>query len=453
MSDYAKKTDLEGYVNETTVSTIVTQKVGALTTTLQADVNKTKGDVSTLTTKINSTTQTVDGMSSKIATYENYGNGAGVINTLNFLKRDISSLTSDIQNKDYMSTINQQAGKILFKVTKTSDGKQQGYLSITEKGALMDKAFIKTAHISDASVTNAKIKSLSANKLTAGTIDAKKIRVINLDAGNITTGRISGTKGFWDLNTGLFQNGWTLEDRPSWMAGRTYTSVQMEDGEFIFRKKGSKYVTLDSEGLQFWGHIAKVVIGSEANTGEADKLVEEFGRFTARWWADSALVDAFGNPDKLAQSMGVKNLSMSHMKDSTMTISYLNKAKDFYNPYIVFDNYSLLPFTKRPIHVAKDIEFKRDMYLANDMIIKPVRFNTFNTDNYASGIFLGVDRSFGLLLSSKGIWWCQNEKPWNGSGASKDERKASMWRVPIGDRTFQGGAWSIMDDYNNKGTK
>ena len=63
-------------------------------------------------------------MSSKISTYENYGNGAGVINTLNFLQRDISSLSSDIQNKDYMSTINQQAGKILFQVTKTGDGKQ-----------------------------------------------------------------------------------------------------------------------------------------------------------------------------------------------------------------------------------------------------------------------------------------------------------------------------------------
>lgn len=406
-----------------------------------------------ITTTINTTKQTVDGMSSKIATYENYGNGEGVINTLNFLKRDISSLSSDIQNKDYMSTINQQAGKILFKVTKTSDGKQQGYLSITEKGALMDNAFIKTAHISDASVTNAKIQSLSANKLTAGTIDARLIRVTNLDASAITTGRISGTKGFWDLNTGLFQNGWTLEDRPSWMAGFSYTSVQMEDGVFTFRKKGSKYVTLDSEGLQFWGHIAKSLIGSESNTVEADNLVEEFGRFTARWWADSSLVDPSGQPDTVAQLMGVKNLSMSHMEDSTMTISYLNKAKDVYNPYIVFDNYSRLPFTKRPIHVAKDIEIKRDMYLANDMIIKPVRFNTYDTSNYASGIFLGVDGSFGLLLSAKGIWWCQNEKPWTGSGASKAERAASMWRVPIGDRTYQGGAWAIMDDYDNKGTK
>ena len=455
ISDYAKKTDLAGYVNETTVSTIVTQKVGELTTTLQADVNKTKGDISTLTTKINSTTQTVDGMSSKIATYEDYGNGAGVINTLNFLQRDISSLSSDIQNKDYMSTINQQAGEILFDVAKRSNGSIiNGTLRISPEGAYMNSGFIQTAHISNASITNAKILSLSADKLTAGTIDARLIRVTNLDAANITTGTISGARSSWNLNTGRLQNGWLAEDIPSNSTGSSYTSVMMEDGVFTFRRQGKKFVVLDHKGLQFWGEEYYFWRDEAPKyTSVGDDMTEEFGRFTARWWDTEALKDASGEDD-WTSAVGVKNLSMSHVSNSTMTISYFNKAKDAYNPYIIFDNYKKLPFVKTPITVSKDITFKKDIRTANDLVIQPVKFNTYNTDNYASGIFLGRNKNWGLLISAKGVWWVHDNAPYTGSGKSRAEKKASMLRLnSTGDRDFQGGAWDIITDYNNKGTK
>lgn len=45
--------------------------------------------------------------------------------------------------------------------------------------------------IPDATIKSAMIESLSADKLTSGTIDASQIRVINLDANNITTGTLS----------------------------------------------------------------------------------------------------------------------------------------------------------------------------------------------------------------------------------------------------------------------
>lgn len=404
---------------------------------------------SSITTTINTTKQTVDSMSSKIAKYDNYNNGKGVIDSMNLLERDLKSTRSLIDNKDYMSAINQQAGEIIFNVLKRGDGSvASGILRITSEGSFMDKSYIETAHISDASVTNAKIKSLSADKITAGTIDARQIRVINIDAANITTGTISGSRSFWNLNTGMLQNGWTADDVPSWMADSTYTSVQMKDGVFTFRNKGKKFVVLDDDGLQFWGeqydyHRDK----TPKDSIEADAMNETFGQFTARWWDAQALKDASGN-DTFTSALGVKNLSMSHMRSSTMTISYFDKSAYKYYPYIIFDYYKKLPFVNSPITVSEDITFKHDIKTANGLVIKPLKFETMSSKNRASSIFLGSDGGWGLLISPKGLWWIRNSNPYNESGASADERKASMLRLnSTGDTSWDGGAWSLYQDY------
>lgn len=402
-----------------------------------------------ITTTINTTKQTVDGMSSKIAKYENYNNGTGIIDSMNLLERDIKYTRSYINDKDYMSTINQQAGEILFNVMKRADGSvANGVLRISPEGTYMTSAFIQTGHISDLSVTSAKIKSLSADKLTAGTIDARQIRVTNIDAANITTGTISGSKSFWNLNTGMLQNGWTADDVPSWASNLTFTSVQMKDGVFTFRNKGKKFVVLDDDGLQFWGEQYDYHRDKTPKDGlEADAMNEAFGQFTARWWDVQALKDASGN-DTFTSALGVKNLSMSHMRTSTMTISYFNKSAYKYHPYIIFDYYKKLPFVNSPITVSEDITFKRDIKTANGLVIKPVKFETRSSDNKASSIFLGSDGGFGLLISPKGLWWVRNSKPYDGSDASPDERKASMLRLnSTGDTSWDGGGWSIYPDY------
>ena len=361
----------------------------------------------------------------------------------------------EIQNKDYMSTINQQAGSILFNVSKTSDGKvQSGRLQITPSGAYMSSGFIKNGHISDATITDAKIKNLSANKLTAGTIDARQIRVTNIDAANITTGTISGTKSFWKLNTGLFQNGWTPEMVPSTLLKTDYTSIQMQDGVFTFRRSGKKMIVLDHKGLQFWGEKYSFSVNDYPKTiSEGNAWTEEFGRFTARWWKESELKLASGDAS-VSSALGVKNLSMSHIEASTMTISYLGDDGKYYYPYFIFDKYNKLPFTKAPITVSQDIAFNQDMKTANGLVIKPVRFNTYDTKNYASAIFLGRDKDWGLLISSKGVWWTSNGALYTGSGKSRTEKKNSAIRLnSTGDRDFQGGAWNIVNDYDGKGTK
>lgn len=63
--------------------------------------------------------------------------------------------------------------------------------------ARLDKAniqqgWITSVMIGDAQITDAKIQDMSADKLTAGILDAEKVTLINLDAGSITTGTITG---------------------------------------------------------------------------------------------------------------------------------------------------------------------------------------------------------------------------------------------------------------------
>lgn len=459
VTDYAKKTDLKGYVNESTVSTIVTQKVGELTTSLQEDVKKTKGDVSTLTTKVNTTKQTVDGMESKIATYENYGDGTGVINTLNLLKRDISSLTSEIQNKNYMSIINQQAGKILFRVSKNGDGKKQGYLAITEEGAIMDAAFIKTAHISDMSVTNAKIASLSADKLTAGTIDAKLIRVINIDASNITAGTISGHHSEWNLDTGHFRNGKTREQyipgvveydpRPidQLTRGPMFSSIEMDYGMMVFRKQGRKLVTMDYYGIGFWGtknySTAKEIPES---TLYADIEAEMFGSLSPGWWGSDNIKDAND------ANVGLKNLALRHNGQSTLTISYQSEeAETTYYPYVAFDNRKILNGSMGGMTCYQPADF-RDAIVSRKMMIiagsltqfRAVKSNLYDNSGDDKGLFLGKWNSWGLLINERGIFWISGAAAWGGKGVARADRKNAALRISnAGDRDYQGGLWYI----------
>lgn len=63
--------------------------------------------------------------------------------------------------------------------------------------ARLDKAniqqgWITSVMIGDAQITDAKIQNMSADKLTTGILDAEKVTLINLDAGSITTGTITG---------------------------------------------------------------------------------------------------------------------------------------------------------------------------------------------------------------------------------------------------------------------
>lgn len=137
-----------------------------------------------INTKINTIVHDVqDTVSSHTRTITSI-NGTILNNTTKItkLEQNLDGFKQTVQNQNYLSIINQQADRQIFQV---SNGRTTGKLMITPS----------TVYIKDATIKNSHIDSLSASKLTAGTIDAKDIRVINIDAANITTGKLSGYRG------------------------------------------------------------------------------------------------------------------------------------------------------------------------------------------------------------------------------------------------------------------
>ena len=416
-----------------------------------------------IATTINKVADTVDSHKRTIAALDTNFNAIGKdvasnVIKISTLQQNLESFKVSIENKDYMSAINQQAGQILFSVSKKSDGTvQSGKLQITPTGTYMSNGFIKTAHISDASITDAKIKTLSANKLTAGTIDAKKIRVINLDAGNITTGVLGGSKASWNLNTGYFINGLTADkwnpniayydDRPmdDFNKSPLFTSFEIDRGLVTFRKQGRKLATIDYNGLTFWGTNDLATSHKLAeSTWQADAQAEEYGNISPSWWVG----DSKQEIDK-----GVRNLGLRHIGDSTLTISYQSKTDPkLYHPYIAFDNRKLLKNSLAEIRVYEDIEFRSSIYCNENITMSkaliafmPASANLYNNKEYDKSLFIGQWQRWGLLINQRGVFWLSGRAAWGGNKAySKTDRQNAALRITnSGDREYQGGIWQI----------
>ncbi|WP_373814643.1 gp58-like family protein [Jeotgalibaca porci] len=101
------------------------------------------------------------------------------------LTSKISQLADNINLKvssdDLLSQINLQAGGVLI-----TSGTNK--LNITPE----------TTYIQNATINSAMIASLEADKITTGTLDAAKVRVINIDADNITANKTNFIQSNWN---------------------------------------------------------------------------------------------------------------------------------------------------------------------------------------------------------------------------------------------------------------
>ncbi|MFE2777506.1 phage tail spike protein [Aerococcus urinaeequi] len=97
----------------------------------------------------------------------------------------ITSMGSDINLRvskgDLLSQINIEAGNVLIESGTNK-------LNITPE----------TTYIQDATIKSAMIESIEADKITTGTLDAAKVRVINIDADNITANKTNFIQSNWN---------------------------------------------------------------------------------------------------------------------------------------------------------------------------------------------------------------------------------------------------------------
>ena len=113
-----------------------------------------------------------------------------------------------VSKEDLLSQINVQAGGVLI-----TSGTNK--LNVTPE----------TTYIEDGTIKSAMIESLEADKITTGTLDAGKVKVINIDAENITSNKTSFVQSVWNgLNafTQIDANGIQMLGSGTWR--RTFLS-------------------------------------------------------------------------------------------------------------------------------------------------------------------------------------------------------------------------------------
>lgn len=277
------------------------------------------------------------------------------------LKQDLSGFKTVVANKNYLSIINQQTGKQTFQVT---DGKTTGKLLITPT----------TVYINDATIKSSHIESLSASKLTAGTIDCKKVNVINMNASSITTGKLSGYRGYWDLNSGELYSGYY------------YNNFRLNNGVAKFSDSNGEGVVIES---------GKITLSTNITAESSYTKVGEVSGSSI--WNNTK---------------DLKNVRFAHREGTTMTLSY--DDGQYYHPYIVFDNYNVFsnafgdPYITIKVMESTLFEDVVHFYgrnyikFANGMRIAPFDAQSTQGGNF-HGIFIG-EGFYGLYISPLGVY-------------------------------------------------
>lgn len=108
------------------------------------------------------------------------------------VKDDILSLQEITAKKATFNQLNAVDAKITNLQASSITVNDANILFARLDKANIQQGWITSVMIGDAQITDAKIQDMSADKLTAGILDAEKVTLINLDAGSITTGTITG---------------------------------------------------------------------------------------------------------------------------------------------------------------------------------------------------------------------------------------------------------------------
>lgn len=108
------------------------------------------------------------------------------------VKDDVLSLQEITAKKATFNQLNAVDAKITNLQASSITVNDANILFARLDKANIQQGWITSVMIGDAQITDAKIQDMSADKLTTGILDAKKVTLINLDAGSITTGTITG---------------------------------------------------------------------------------------------------------------------------------------------------------------------------------------------------------------------------------------------------------------------
>ena len=220
---------LESQINQ--ISKDVDGNIDAQLSQITQTVNSLSSSVTNLQRTVNGLdyvtqsklTQTADSLRSEISEAQSTADGANKqISTLTQTAQGLQVSVRDLQRKqesqitqlnnlirtqvtkdDVRSLISQSERDILMQVQGSDLSGQEivSRINLTPDAIRIASNKIRIdgdTYISNATIKSSHIASLNADKITAGTLDAGKVRVINLDANNITANRTSFVQSVWN---------------------------------------------------------------------------------------------------------------------------------------------------------------------------------------------------------------------------------------------------------------
>ena len=183
---------------------------------LFAEISKVNGNVNRIIQNADGTSQLITNLNNDFQSIKSTANLYERIigSTGDEINQNISRIiqTSDViqmevakmdlaTNEVLTSKITQLADNINLKV---SSGDLLNQINVQAGGVLIQSGTNKlnitpeTTYIQDATIKSAMIESIEADKIITGTLDAGKIKVINIDADNITSNKTSFIQSNWN---------------------------------------------------------------------------------------------------------------------------------------------------------------------------------------------------------------------------------------------------------------
>lgn len=301
----------------------VTQsKLTQTANSLRSEISEAQSTANAANKQVSTLTQTAQGL--QVSVRDLQRNQESQITQLNNLIR------TQVTQSDVRSLISQSERDILMQVQGSDLNGQEiisrinlspGTVRISGNKIQIDG----NTYIANATIKNSHIASLSADKITAGTLDAAKVRVINLNAQNISGFNSSFVQSLWN---GI-NNSVRIDSSGVWSNASDQSQVFMMDGRLNVRNPNG--ATIGSVGYWYSGgsprFTIRTTLGAHFSLLQRDSRGRDFetiyaGNGGAEYYNRADRVYFEGSRADIRGDLYILNAKTLRLSDGNITDAY-----------------------------------------------------------------------------------------------------------------------------------